>query len=267
LSEDYSRYLQVAEQAASSAGELLLSLYGKVAAREKKPGDLVTEADSASQARIAEVILGHFPDHTILGEEDGLTADPSNPWRWVVDPIDGTINFAHGFPFWCISIALEHAGRPVVGVILDPLAGRVFRGALGHGAWVNDQPMQVSQAPTLYESLISTGLPTNFASDAGRQLALFQAFSVGTHSVRRTGSSALNLAYVASGGLEVFYATKVHPWDIAAGIVLVEAAGGRVTDLDGGPHRLDSPRILATNGRVHDEALAVLRNILDTYPD
>ncbi len=263
MSHDYSAHLQAAEDAAASASELLLTLYGKVAAREKNPGDLVTEADLASQARIAEVLLRHFPDHTVLGEEVGLTLDPSNPWRWVVDPIDGTINFAHNFPFWCVSIGLEHLGKPVVGVIRDPLSGRIFRAGVGLGAWLDGRPMRVSSASKLSESLISTGLPTSFARDAGRQLALFRRFSEGTHSVRRTGSSALNLAYVASGSLEVFYSTSVHPWDVAAGVVLVEVAGGTVTDLDGSPYRLDSPGILATNGLVHEEALARLREGLD----
>jgi myo-inositol-1(or 4)-monophosphatase len=209
------------------------------------------------------VILQHFPDHTILGEEVGLTVDPENPWRWVVDPIDGTINFAHNFPFWCVSIGLEHAGTPVVGIIQDPVSGRVFRGGIGLEARVDGRPLRVSKAARLSESLISVGLPTNFEKDAGRQIGLFGAFSKGTHSVRRTGSSALNLAFVASGAFDVFYATSVHPWDVAAGVVLVEAAGGKVTHLDGAPYRLDAPGILATNGLVHEEALDVIAEILN----
>jgi myo-inositol-1(or 4)-monophosphatase len=255
LSDEYREHQVVAERVAVAAGELLLNAYGRVEAREKRPGDLVTDADTGSQRLIAERILDAFPDHTILAEEDGLVADPSRSWRWVVDPLDGTINFAHGFPFWAVSIALEHEGRLVVGVVHDPLAGATYSASLGRGARLNGRAASVSGAERLRDSLIATALPVDFRADADRQMGLFRRFSTGTHSVRRTGSSALNLALVAAGGLDVCYATFMNPWDAAAGVVLVREAGGVVTDLRGSTYDVYGEEILATNGRVHAESL------------
>jgi myo-inositol-1(or 4)-monophosphatase len=258
LSDPYRAHRLAAERAVIEAGTLLKGLYGKVAAREKRPGDLVTEADSASQRRIGEILAAEFPESTLLAEEDGVQPDPANPWRWIVDPLDGTINFAHGFPFCCVSIALEHQGDLVVGVIHNPLTGQTFAATKGQGATLDGRPMRVSNAPTLRESLISTGLPTQFEPDAERTLRQLRRMSIGTHSFRRTGSAALNLAYVASGAFEVFYATKINPWDVAAGVVLIREAGGLVTSLAGEPYDIYKDEILATNGHVHPEAVEAL---------
>ena len=258
MSESYRAFREVAEQAAEAGGRLLRAMYGTVVAREKAPWDLVTDADGASQRGIAAVLAGAFPDHTLLAEEDGVVPDPDQPWRWVVDPLDGTINFAHGVPLWCVSIALEHAGQLVVGVVHVPLTGTTYSAARGEGASCDGRPMRVSAVDRLGGSLIAAGLPTRFAADAGRQLAYFGRFATGTHSVRRTGSTAWNLALVAAGACEVCYATSIHPWDVAAGVVLIREAGGMVTDLAGGPYDLYRPGILATNGRVHAEAVRAL---------
>lgn len=255
----FDRELTFASQVAEEAGELLLSAYGRVAAREKGPSDLVTEADLASQRHIAARIAETFPDHTLLAEEEGIIPEPGRSWKWIVDPLDGTINFAHGFPFWCVSIGLEFEGRMVVGVVHDPLGRATFAGRRGGEPRRNGEPVRVSEAPTLRRSLIGAGLPTRFGADADRQMAYFRSLSTETHSIRRTGSTALNLAILASGGLDLYYTTSVHPWDVAAGILLVEAAGGRVTDLDGGPYRLDQPTLLASNGKIHGEAVERLR--------
>ncbi len=260
---DYSPHRVVAERAAVDAGRLLLSHYGRVTAREKQPGDLVTEADSSSQRLIAAALLAGFPDHTLLAEEDGVTADPDNPWRWVVDPLDGTINFAHGFPFWSVSIALEHAGELVVGVVYNPITREMFSASRGAGATRDGRPIRVSSADSLRSSLISTGFPTAFDADSPRQLALIRRMATGTHSIRRTGSAALNLAHVASGHFEVFYGTSIKAWDVAAGVVLVVEAGGRITSLGGGSHDLDGGGLLATNALVHDEAVAAC---LEAWP-
>ena len=259
MNPDYSPYRVVAERAAIEAGQILLDRYGKVTAREKGPGDLVTEADSASQRAIVAALLGAFPDHTMLAEEDDVQADPANPWRWVVDPLDGTVNFAHGFPFWSVSIALEHAGQLVAGVVYNPLTREMFAASRGDGATRNGEPIRVSATGSLGSALSSTGWPTAFAADSARQLALLDRMATGTHSVRRTGSAALNLAHVAAGHFEVFYATSIRPWDVAAGVVLVAEAGGQISALDGGPHDLDRGSLLATNGAVHDEAAAACR--------
>jgi myo-inositol-1(or 4)-monophosphatase len=258
LSQDYHGYQVVAEQAAVEAGALLLDAYGRVVAREKGPGDLVTDADFGSQRLIADRLLGAFPNHTMLAEEGGVGPDPSRAWRWVVDPLDGTINFAHGFDFWSVSIALEHEGRLVVGVVHNPLTGQTYAASEGRGATLEGRPIRVSKADRLRSGLVATALPTNFAADADRQMAYMRRFSTGTHSVRRTGSSALNLAIVAAGGFEVCYATSMNPWDAAAGVVLVREAGGVVTNLSDGPYDLYREEILATNGLVHAEALRFL---------
>jgi myo-inositol-1(or 4)-monophosphatase len=258
MNDPYREHRQTAERAAVEAGELLLDLYGKVESREKQPGDLVTEADSAAQRRIAATLIDAFPDSTLLAEEDGAVPDPANPWRWIVDPLDGTTNFAHGFPFWCVSIALEHAGELVVGVIHNPISFQSFGATKGQGATLDGQPIQVSKAVRLHDALIATGLPTPFEPDADRTLALVRKFSIGTHSIRRTGSTALNLAFVATGAFDVYYATKINPWDVAAGVVLVREAGGLVTSLTGGPYQMYDNEILATNGPVHAETVGAI---------
>jgi len=258
LSNEYREYQVVAERVAAAAGRLLREAYGRVAAREKGPGDLVTDADLASQRLIAEELHRAFPEHTLLAEEEGVSADPARAWRWIVDPLDGTINFAHGFPFWSVSIALEHSGTLVVGVVHNPLSGDMYSAAQGGGTTLNGQSVQVSRADRLSSCLISTSLPLDIGEGADLQMAYMRAFSIGTHSVRRTGSSALNLAIVAAGGFDVCYATSMNPWDAAAGVVLVREAGGELTNLSGGPHDLYVQEILATNGRVHHEALLTL---------
>jgi myo-inositol-1(or 4)-monophosphatase len=258
VSDQYRDCQEVAERVAAAAGGLLRRAYGKVEAREKGPGDLVTDADLASQRLIAEQLARAFPDHTLLAEEEGVGPDPSRDWRWIVDPLDGTINFAHGFPFWSVSIALEHAGELVVGVVHNPLTGETYSAARGRGTTLDGRPVRVSGIDRLGASLIATALPTDLWANPDLQMAFFRRFSIGTHSVRRTGSSALNLAILAAGGFEVCYATFMNPWDAAAGVVLVREAGGVVTDLAGGPYDLYRQEILATNGRVQAEALRFL---------
>ncbi len=255
MTKTYHRELAFAERVAREAGALLLGAYGRVSAREKGPNDLVTEADTATQHLIARRISEEFPDHTLLAEEEGVVADPGKSWKWIVDPLDGTINFAHGFPFWAVSIGLEHNGRLVVGIVYNPLAKIVYSASLGGGTHRNGEPMRVSGANVLKDSLIGAALPTGFDKDADRQLAYFRTMSTDTHSVRRTGSTALNLAFLACGGLDLIYATSVYPWDVAAGILLVTEAGGVVTAIDGSPHQMNQMSLLGSNGLLHAEAL------------
>ncbi len=264
MSEDHRVFLELAERAALRAGEILKGAFGKVAAREKAPFDLVTDADVESQRAVAALIAESFPDHTLLAEEEGVVADPERPYRWVVDPLDGTVNFAHGLPLWCVSIGLEHRGELVVGAIYAPLLGQMFLAAKGKGATLNGESIRVSGVDRLASSLIATGMPTAFAMDADRQLAWFRRFSSGTHSVRRSGTTAWNLAMVAAGAFEVCYGSAMHPWDVAAGVLLIREAGGTVTDLDGGPYDLDGPTILATNGHVHE---ASIRALAEAWPE
>lgn len=258
MTEGYRDYQRAAEKIAEEAGALLLSFYGQVEAREKGPADLVTEADFASQRLIAQRLREEFPEHTLLAEEEGAETEYDRPWRWVVDPLDGTMNFAHTFPLWVVSIGLEHEGQLVAGVVYHPLSRACYSASLGAGATLNGRPIHVSKVESLESSLIATGLPTNFNADSDRQMAYMRRLSTGTHSVRRTGSSALNLALLAAGGCEVCYATQMHPWDAAAGVVLVREAGGNVSRFSGGAYDLYGREILATNGRVHEQAVAAL---------
>jgi myo-inositol-1(or 4)-monophosphatase len=254
-STPFDRERCVAEHAARQAGQLLVEAFGHVTARLKGPGDLLTDADLASQSLINRILREAFPGHTVLAEEDGLPVEPDNPARWIVDPLDGTINFAHGLPIWCVSIGFEWKGELVVGVIYLPLLNALYAASKGQGATLNQQPIRVSSASMLKDSLIATGMPTNFEADADRLMALMRRFSTGTHSVRRTGSSAWNLALVAAGAVDVCYATALNPWDAAAGVVIVREAGGTVSGLQGQPYNLYDPQILATNGLVHREAI------------
>lgn len=257
MNDDYSEFQAAAERMAAEAGGVLREAYGRVSAREKGPADLVTEADFASQRLIDQRIREAFPDHALLAEEEweGFETDYSRPFRWIVDPLDGTMNFAHGFPFWCVSIALEHAGELVVGVIYNPLSGETYSASLGRGTTLNGKPVRVSAVDRIENSLVTCGFPTDFGADADRQAAYFRWFSSYTHSLRRTGSSALNLAILAAGGCEVCYATSVKPWDAAAGVVLVREAGGAVSSVSGAPYDLYKPDILATNNRVHSASV------------
>jgi myo-inositol-1(or 4)-monophosphatase len=266
VSGDYRSFQGAAEAVAAEAGALLLRAYGRVSAREKGPADLVTEADLASQELITRRLLEAFPGHTLLAEEEGVgpPTDFDAPWRWVVDPLDGTMNFAHGFPFWCVSVALQHAGRLVVGVVHNPMSGETYSASAGRGATHNGRPVRVSAVDRLERSLIAAALPTDFGADADRQTAYMRRLSTRTHSLRRTGSSALNLAILAAGGCEVAYATAMNPWDAAAGVVLVREAGGMVTRFSGSEYDLYGLEIVASNGHVHAE---VTRALTDAWPD
>ncbi|HWE38951.1 MAG TPA: inositol monophosphatase family protein [Isosphaeraceae bacterium] len=258
MSDEYREPRAVAERVAEEAGRLLLAAFGKVEAREKGPADLVTSADFDSQRLIADRLARAFPGSTLLAEEEGVTPDPDCPWRWIVDPLDGTMNFAHGNPCWCVSIGLEYRGDPVVGVIHVPLLNTTYSAAKGLGATANGQAIRVGKAESLSVALTGACLPSDFAREADRQTAYFRRFSTGTHSLRRLGSSAWSLSLVAAGGLDICYATSMQPWDAAAGVVLVREAGGVVTGLAGEPHDLYGRGILATNGRVHGEAVRAL---------
>ena len=256
MTGEYDEMLAVARRAALAGGRILLAAFGRVQAREKAPGDLVTDADLDSQRAILDVLRAGFPDHTFLAEEEGVAPDPSADYRWIVDPLDGTINFAHGLPIWCVSIGLERRGELVAGLIHEPLTGRYHAACRGLGASIDGKPTHVSTSASLRTSLIACGMPVAFAADADRQLAMYGRMSTGTHSVRRTGSSAWNLAMVAAGAIDACYATGILPWDAAAGVALVREAGGVVTSIDGSPYDLYGPGgMLATNGHVHQEAV------------
>jgi myo-inositol-1(or 4)-monophosphatase len=216
--------------------------------------------DQRAEALILERLRGAFPDDAILAEEQGARPGRSDR-RWIVDPLDGTTNYAHGLPVFGVSIALEAARRLVLGVVYDPTRDELFVAEHGAGATLNDAPIRVSGASTVDESLLVTGFPYNIRETADTNLAEYAAMSVRARAVRRLGSAVIDLAYVACGRFDGFWELRLGAWDVAAGAVLVEEAGGRITGIDGRPLVVDAPTLLATNGAIHDEMLRALAEI------
>lgn len=244
---------------AEEAGALLRERFGRSHTIHRKgPTDLVTEADQLSEAHILGRIREAYPDHGILSEEAG-SQGRSGGYRWIVDPLDGTTNFAHGLPFFSVSIALEADGELLVGVVYDPIAGELFSARRGQGAHLNGQPIRVSTVDRFQDSLLVTGFPYDlWKDDSENNLDHFARFARRCQGVRRLGSAALDLAYVAAGRLDGYWELKINAWDIAEGALLVKEAGGRLSALDGSPFRVEGGRILATNGYLHEPMLQVL---------
>jgi len=251
-------FAHIAEGIARQAGALLRGFYEKGVATEYKGDvDLVTEADRASEALVVERLKAAFPSHGIYGEEgtrDRLEAE----YRWYVDPLDGTTNFAHGFPAFCVVLGLEHRplglsdeadGEIVAGVVYDPLRDEMFSAEKGRGAWLNGRQLHVSRTRTLAESLTATGFPSQ-KRHASPNIHFYQQITLRSHGVRRAGSAALDLAYVAAGRLDGYWEFNLNPWDTSAGVLLVTEAGGTITHFDGGLFTLDSREVLATNGLI-----------------
>jgi myo-inositol-1(or 4)-monophosphatase len=220
--------------------------------------DLVTEVDLAVERMGRALIAERHPGHDMLAEELGGPERRTSPFCWIFDPIDGTTNFAHGVPIFCSTIALEIEGRLEVGAIYDPTRDELYTAQREHGAFLNGVPIRVSTADALIDSLLVTGFPYTVQQKLEELVGLFAAFLSRSRAVRRLGSAALDIGYVAAGRMDGFWEQGLNAWDIAAGVLLVEEAGGRVTDLDGGPFDLGSGRIIATNGRIHDELQAVI---------
>ena len=250
-----------AEEIAREAGALLRSFYHKgVHAEYKGDVDLVTEADKASEKLIRERLHAAFPEHGVYGEE-GTRVSLESEYRWYVDPLDGTTNFAHGFPAFCVSLGLEHRpkglkpeedGVLTAGVVYDPLRDEMFMAEKGKGAWLNGRQIHVSKVKTLQESLTATGFPSH-KRHLNPNAYFYYQVTLRSHGVRRAGSAALDLSYVACGRLEGFWEFNLNPWDTSAGVLLVEEAGGTVTHFDGGKFTLDSREVLATNGLILGE--------------
>ena len=253
----------IAEEIAREAGALLRGFYSRGVQTEYKGDvDLVTEADRASEALIRERLKAAFPSHGIYGEE-GTRDDLESEFRWYVDPLDGTTNFAHGFPVFCVLLGLEHRpnglpagedGEMRAGIIYDPLRDECFLAERGRGAWLNGRKIRVSRTELLQESLTATGFPRH-KRHATPNVHFYQEFTLRSHGVRRAGSAGLDLAYVAAGRLDGFWEFNLNPWDTSPGFLLVEEAGGTVTRFDGSKFRLDSREVLATNGRISREMI------------
>lgn len=258
-------FLDIATEAALAGGAVLQSYWGKLEAIQEKgrPGDLITEADKASEEEILAVIQRHFPDHAILAEESGKLGEQSAEFLWAIDPLDGTTNYAHQYPFFAVSVGLLIHGVPQVGVILAPFHQELFRAAKGLGATRNRQPIRVSQTQELSQSLLVTGFAYDRRETIDNNYAEFCHLTHRTQGVRRGGAAAIDLAYVACGRLDGFWERGLSPWDMAAGVILVEEAGGKVTAYDDSPFQIDAGRILATNGHIHQ---ALSQELLQIKP-
>ena len=252
----------MAVEVARAAGDLLRrELLGPRRITYKgSPTNLVTEMDARAEALIIERLLAAFPGDAVLAEERGAQAGRSGR-RWIIDPVDGTTNYAHGLPLYCVSIALEVAGRVELGVAYDPSHDELWVAERGAGAYCNDARLAVSSAATLDESLLASGFPYDLRSNPDNNLEEYAAFSVRARGVRRLGSAVLYLAWVAAGRFDGYWELRLGAWDVAAAGLMVEEAGGRLTSLTGGPIDLDRPTVVASNGRIHDQMLAVLREI------
>lgn len=246
-------YLDIATEAALAAGAVVQSYYGALDGiiEKGRPGDLVTQADKASEAVILEALRRHLPQHGILAEESGNVGNAQSKYLWAIDPLDGTTNFAHQYPSFAVSIGLMIADVPQVGVIFDPFHHELFRAARGLGATRNRFPIQVSQTQELSKSLLVSGFAYDRRETSDNNYAEFCHLTHLTQGVRRSGSAALDLAYVACGRLDGYWERGLSPWDITAGIVLLEEAGGQVSAYDASSFSMASGRILATNGHLH----------------
>jgi myo-inositol-1(or 4)-monophosphatase len=247
----------VALQAALAAGDILRTNFGKVQSiRFKGAVDLVTEIDERSEQMVVEIVRARFPSHRILAEEGSAGGDDEDH-RWIVDPLDGTTNYAHGLPFFCVSIAYEQRRQISVGAIYDPLRDEMFLAQRGRGVSLNGRRLAVSTTDALLSSLVATGFPYD-RTRLPRAMRYFEALSTKSRAARRLGSAALDAAYVAAGRLDAYWEAVVSPWDVAAGWLMVLEAGGRVSDLSGGPFTLEGGEILATNGHIHQAMLEAL---------
>lgn len=251
------QYLETAIKAARAAGQIIRERFGsQLQVRHKGRIDLVTEVDVACEKELRRVILGDWPEHAILGEEGG--AQGSSNALWIVDPLDGTRSFAHGYPFVCVSVALEIDGQVQVGVVYDPIREELFRAVRGGGAFLNDQPIAVSSVDTLEQALLVTGFPYHLAEfDSTAFFAMFRDYVVASGGIRRDGSAALDFCYIASGRLDGYWEFFLNPWDAAAGALIAVEAGARLTNLGGDAYDIRVAELLVSNGLIHDSMLKV----------
>lgn len=251
--------LNFAIRVAKDAGALLRGRLGtRIDIGHKGSIDLVTDVDLASEKLIREAISTYHPRHEILAEEGGLT-ESNSEYRWIVDPLDGTTNYAHGYPVFCVSIALEHKGEVVLGVVYDPTREELFTAERGGGAALNNRPIRVSKIDDLTQSILSTGFPYDIKTSKLTNLNHWANFAMNAQALRRDGAAALDLCYVACGRYDGFWELNLAPWDTAAGSLIVAEAGGRVTDFGGGTFSNYKPEVLASNGLIHDRMIDVLK--------
>ncbi|MDP2207705.1 MAG: inositol monophosphatase family protein [Bacteroidota bacterium] len=253
--------LNIAIEAAKDAGKFLKQNLGKVREINLKSGqerNLVTEIDKKSEELIIGIIRKHFPTHDILAEESGSEHGKKSDFRWIIDPLDGTTNFTHGLPIFCVSIGLEHKGEIVAGVIYDPNLDELFSAEKGRGAFLNGKRLRVSQTPLLKNSLMVTGFPYNVTDNPDNCIQHFVNFLMAAQAVRRMGSAAIDLAYVAASRYDGFWEVNLNAWDMAAGVLLIREAGGKVTGFTGEEIDIYGKRVVASNGLIHDEMIGLI---------
>ncbi len=254
-----SEFLCAAKKAAKKAGDMLCdNFYSFREIHYKGAINLVTNFDDQSQKMIYSELSSRFPEHDFLAEED-LRAEKGSEFRWIVDPLDGTTNYAHGFPVFCVSIALEHEGTVILGVVYDPMRKEMFTALQNEGAFLNKKRIKVSDVNDLDKSLLATGFPYDIRSSKVNNIDNFNKFLTRAQAIRRCGSAALDLCYLACGRFDGFWELKLYPWDIAAGLLIVKEAGGRVSDFKGGSLDLSGKEILATNSLIHKQMIKVLQ--------
>lgn len=248
----------IAFSAAEAAGSILKSRLGNIAHIDYKSAfNIVTDVDKASEKEVIGIIRERFPEDQILGEESGSHKTNSTR-RWLIDPLDGTTNYTHGYPFFCVSIGFEDQDEMLFGVVFNPISGETFWAEKGKGAYLNNQPLKCSAVSSLSQSLLATGFPPDTKNAGHSNLDEFSKLTDLSHGVRRDGSAALDLCFVASGRLDGFWEHKLAPWDLAAGTLIVREAGGTVTCPSGASFDLTSGHVLATNGLIHDQAINAL---------
>jgi myo-inositol-1(or 4)-monophosphatase len=261
-------FLATAIEAVVHAGDVQMSRVGAAMQIEKKGTiDLVTETDREIEREFRALIAGRFPEHKVLGEEfsDPAERDQVPEFCWVFDPIDGTTNFAHGLPIFCSSLALEINGTAVVAAVYDPNRRELFTAERGRGAWMNGVPMRVSSAETLIDALLCTGFHYDVQKDPDALIGLFAHFVSVSRAVRRLGSAAIDLCYVGAGRLDGFWEVRLGPWDISAGALIVEEAGGRITTTEGGRFTSRQGNVLASNGRLHDAMVQAIEAFNESF--
>jgi myo-inositol-1(or 4)-monophosphatase len=252
----------LAQSVAREAGALLKSRVGKIKSVDYKSAfNIVTDVDKASEELIISAIKAKYPDDGVLAEESGEELSKKSKRRWIIDPLDGTTNYAHSYPFFAVSIGVEEDGVMVVGVVYNPMADEMFVAERGGGAFLNDEKMTVSAESSLDSSLLATGFPPNTINNMHNNLESFKYLTSQCHGVRRDGSAALDLCFVAAGRLDGFWERKLAPWDVAAGSLIVEEAGGQVTNLEGGPMVMANGHILATNKLIHGQVIDALEKV------
>ena len=253
--------LNIAVEAAREAGKFLKYSVGRVKNVEMKKGEernLVSEIDRGAEQRIITIIKRHFPSHAVLAEESGAS-DAASEYKWIIDPLDGTTNFLHGVPIFCVTIGIEKKGELIAGVVYDPNLDELFTAEKGGGTFCNGRRLKVSQSSELINSLLVTGFPYDIDGNKNAMVNHFVNFLIAGQGIRRLGSAALDLSYVAAGRFDGFWEVSLSPWDMAAGVLFVSEAGGRVTDFTGLPINIYQKQILATNGLIHDAMLSILQ--------